>query len=322
MRTHVARIALPALAWPLTFLIGCGGGAATQTGTTNNTNGNATSGSEVRCDLRPETISQWRPFHIEGSRVLVPLPDEAVLAEGNTIYVIPSCATFVAAVEAPPSLVNDASFVSSNLADLQASRSCQESPQGVVCQEANGVLVARPLRAQGALAVIMANAPSVEEADRLLAGMRFDTTLTFDPTLALGLRQAPPEGMARHPLSQAHTVIYAPPGADPDAATTPTLLWGYETGTDREIGQELGVMAVQQLGVSGLGEISAVGEATEREMILTAAGTHGTSPITVIMGLFRQQTGAFVFIARVPAADAQLWLQRIQAHIAATETAR
>jgi hypothetical protein len=40
------------------------------------------------------------------------------------------------------------------------------------------------------------------------------------------------------------------------------------------------------------------------------------------MGLFRQQTGAFVFIARVPAADAQLWLQRIQAHIAATETAR
>lgn len=314
-----------ALAWPMALLLGagCGGGTTTPQGATNNSNGNATSGAEAQqCDLRAETIARWTPTHIDGSRILVPLPEEARLAEGNTIFVIPSCMSFVATVEAPPAMVSDPTFISSNMADLQSTRSCQESAGGLVCQEERGVLVARPLRTQGAVAVIMASGPSAEEVNHLLDAMRFDTTLPFDPVHALGLNQPAPEGMALHPLSQAHMLIYTPPSANPDVAETATLLWAYETGTDREIGEQLGRMAVQRLGVSQLGQVSPIGEATEREMVLGADAMHGTSPVTVVMGLFRQQTGAFVFIARVPRADAEAWIQRFHVQVAATEILR
>lgn len=305
----------------LTLTVGCGGGGAAHQGTANNANDDGPSGAP-RCDLSAETIAQWQPAHVEGSRVLVPVPAEVVLGEGNVIYVIPACANWLAVVEAPPMLANDPSFITANMADLQTTRSCTSSAEGIVCQEPDGVLVARPLRAQGAAAVVMASAPTVEEANRLVAGMHFDVSLPFDAVHALGLTQPPPAGMVLHPISQSHMLVYTPPNANPDEGTTPALIWAYETGTDHEIGEQLGMMGVQHLGVTALGQMSPVGEPTERELMLTATGMHGTTPVTVIMGFFRQQTGAFVFVARVPTPDAATWIQSIQVQTAATQTLR
>lgn len=328
MRTDAgSSSSLNALAFfsALAFAAGCGGGGVAHEGTANNANGSASSSgaeSQARCDLSPETIARWRSFHADGSRVLVALPDEALLAEGNTVYVIPACTSFVGVVEAPPSMVSEPAFIASNMDDLRTTHACQDSPAGLVCSQESGFLVARPLRTQGGAAVILAVAPTVEDANHLLDGVRFDSALPFDAVHALGLHQPAPEGMSLHPLSQAHLVIYTPEGASPDAATTPTLLWTYETGTEREIGVELGQMAVRQLGVSQLGEVIPVGDASPEAFMLMAQGTHGTSPVTVIMGLFRQEAGAFVFIARVPSADAALWIQRIRAQADVTQTLR
>ncbi len=324
MRTDAgSRLSFTGLSLLLALALpaGCGGGSAVQPGAANNANGQHSAGAS-QCDLSAEAVAQWRPSHVEGSRVLVPLPAEVLLAEGNVVYVVPACSVFLAVVEAPPAMANDPAFITANMADLQTTRPCTARGEGIVCQETSGVLVARPLRAQGAAAVVMATAPTEEQANRLVGGMHFDLSLPFDAVHALGVTQPPPAGMALHPVSQTHILVYAPPGANPDDGATPTLIWSYQTGTDHEIGEQLGAMAVQQLGVSGLGAISPVGESTEREIVLTATGMHGALPVTVVMGLFRQQTGAFVFIARVPTPDAAIWIQRIQAQTAATQTLR
>jgi len=321
MRTD-ARSSSSLIAFSLltALALGCGGGAVHQ-GTANNANGNGSPGTS-QCDLSAEAIAQWQPSHVDGSRVLVPLPAGVTLSEGNVVYVIPACSSFLAVVEAPPSMANDPSFITANMADLQATRSCTSSVEGIVCQEAIGMLVARPLRAQGAAAVVMASAPTVEEANRLVSGMHFDLSLPFDAVHALGLTQPPPVGMVLQPISQTHLLIYAPPNANPDEGNTPALIWSYETGTDHEIGEQMGMMGAQQLGVTELGQMNPVGEATERELMLMATGMHGAVPVTVIMGFFRQRIGAFVFIARVPTPDTAMWIQRIQGQTAATQTLR
>lgn len=291
-------------------LVGCGGGIASQGATRSNTNGRAP--AEQRCDLSPAGTAQFQPFHVEGSRVVVPVPGDAVVLEGTSAISLPCGAGWVIS-DVPDPFVSDASFYE------EARRSfgpdCVAEGRDLRCPiEGGRVMLVRVMRAQRAAALVAAVGHE-DELEALLAMARLDPSLPLDPVRASGLTQPAPEGLVAAPESSVQRLIYIDPQHGPSAPAV--ALWSYQRfssfetqpPTPREIGAHAGMLAVRELGIvpRDVRPLS--------DELLVAEGERNGAPVRLLIGFFVQDAGVWFFVGSAPAAEADVWMQRYATHL-------
>lgn len=315
----MSRVAL--FAGLVASLSACGGAAHIAARGASNAAASATTGAVVntnvtgshgegpsRCDLSPAAVATFRPVHLDGSRVVVRVPDDAGMSEANWAVIFP-CGAALTVLDYPTAHADD----DAPLAGFgQFGDRCVERGRDVVCATSAFVMVGRVLRAQRAAALVAAFAGDEDQAELLLELASIDPSLDADPVRASGLVQSAPEGLALSGESIPRSLEYEEPGRSDGAVA----VWEYEPfgqfSSDSPSDDELGEHAGRILSRLGIRALSAT--PLSEELLEVEADRRGAA-VRLRIGTFVQDAGVWFFVGAAPAAEADVWMPRFEAHL-------